>query len=151
MASRGPFLLVAVDTRDHRDRQVIDEAAALARDLGVVVRLVTATTHEASRSSKMLGLDDHADEVDAEKHALMAKLEGLIGPFEQANVPVRCVVAVGDPAQVVLERARLARLVVIGTHGRKGLNRLLFGSVAEEVVRHSPSPVVVVRTHGLET
>jgi nucleotide-binding universal stress UspA family protein len=38
-----------------------------------------------------------------------------------------------------------ADLIVIGTHGRSGLNRLLLGSVAEEVVRGSPVPVLLVR------
>lgn len=37
-----------------------------------------------------------------------------------------------------------ADLMVLGTHGRSGLNRLLFGSVAENVVRHSPVPVLLV-------
>jgi nucleotide-binding universal stress UspA family protein len=37
-------------------------------------------------------------------------------------------------------------LVVIGTHGRKGLNRLLIGSVAEKVIRRAKIPVLVVRS-----
>ncbi|MFA5353150.1 MAG: universal stress protein [Thermodesulfovibrionales bacterium] len=36
-------------------------------------------------------------------------------------------------------------LVVIGTHGRKGLDRVLFGSTAERIVRNSPCPVLTVR------
>ena len=39
-----------------------------------------------------------------------------------------------------------ADLIVIGTHGRSGLGRLLMGSVAENVVRHAPVPVLLVRT-----
>jgi nucleotide-binding universal stress UspA family protein len=38
-----------------------------------------------------------------------------------------------------------ADLIIMGTHGRSGLNRILFGSVAEGVVRHSPVPVLLVR------
>lgn len=38
-------------------------------------------------------------------------------------------------------------LVVMGTHGRTGVKRVVLGSVAEHVVRHSPCPVVTVRTH----
>lgn len=40
-----------------------------------------------------------------------------------------------------------ADLMVLGTHGRSGFSRLLFGSVAENVVRHSPVPVLLVRDH----
>jgi nucleotide-binding universal stress UspA family protein len=147
VASRGTFLLVAVDPDDPGDLLVIDEAASLARDLGVSVRLLTALPHEGSRSTKLLGLDDE-DQIEAHKAARLAKLEALTEAFELNRVAVQCVVGVGDPAHVVLERARLARLVVLGTHGRGGLPRLLFGSVAEVVIRQSPTPVVVVRTHA---
>ena len=42
-------------------------------------------------------------------------------------------------------------LVVMGTHGRTGFSRVLAGSVAENVVRHSPIPVLTVRTPGTGT
>lgn len=48
---------------------------------------------------------------------------------------------------IVAEAARVgADLIVIGSHGRRGLRRLFLGSVAEHVVRHSPVPVLVVRS-----
>jgi nucleotide-binding universal stress UspA family protein len=51
------------------------------------------------------------------------------------------------PAQEISELARDldANLVIVGTHGRRGLSRVLLGSVAEGVVRLSPCPVLVVR------
>jgi len=147
VASRGTFLLVAIDPNDSGHQQVIDEAAVLAKDLGASVRLISALPHEASRSTKLLGLEDE-DEIVAHKAERMKQLEALTGPFEMLDISVRCVVGVGDPAHVVLERARLARFVVLGTHGRGGVPRLLFGSVAEEVIRHCPTPVLVVRTHS---
>lgn len=53
----------------------------------------------------------------------------------------------GPPAEVILARARSlgASLIVIGTHGRTGVARLLLGSVAERVVREAPCSVLVVR------
>jgi nucleotide-binding universal stress UspA family protein len=48
-----------------------------------------------------------------------------------------------------LAAALEADLVVVGTHGRRGLTRLLMGSVAEAVVRLAPCPVMVVRPKGL--
>jgi nucleotide-binding universal stress UspA family protein len=52
----------------------------------------------------------------------------------------------GDTAEGIINCAKEfnADLIVIGTHSRSGLDRLLMGSVAEEVVRHSPIPVLVV-------
>lgn len=57
------------------------------------------------------------------------------------------VVEEGDPATTVLDVARRtgADLVVMGTHGRSGLQRLMLGSVAERVLRWSPIPVLTVR------
>ena len=53
----------------------------------------------------------------------------------------------GDPAAVILDLAATAKcdLIVVGTHGRTGLGRLLMGSVAERVMRRSPCPVLTVR------
>lgn len=55
------------------------------------------------------------------------------------------VVADGKPADVILEHAQDADMVVMGTHGRKGLGQKILGSVAETVVRRSPTTVTVVK------
>ncbi len=54
----------------------------------------------------------------------------------------------GDAATEILRQAgeTKADLIVMGTHGRKGLTRFLMGSVAEQVVRRAPCPVVTVKT-----
>jgi nucleotide-binding universal stress UspA family protein len=60
---------------------------------------------------------------------------------------VRHLMAEGDPAHAILRTARENQcdLIVMGTHGRAGLNRFLMGSVAEEVVRKAPCPVMTVK------
>jgi nucleotide-binding universal stress UspA family protein len=54
----------------------------------------------------------------------------------------------GEPARGILEGARQvgAAMIVMGTHGRRGLSHALLGSVAEKVVRESEIPVLTVRT-----
>ena len=56
----------------------------------------------------------------------------------------------GDPADVILQTAEQigCDLIVLGTHGRTGLRRLLMGSVAERVLRHAVCPVLTVRASG---
>jgi nucleotide-binding universal stress UspA family protein len=58
----------------------------------------------------------------------------------------------GDPAAEILRVARESKcdLIVMGTHGRRGLGRLLMGSVAEQVVRKAPCPVVTVKAPFVE-
>jgi nucleotide-binding universal stress UspA family protein len=53
----------------------------------------------------------------------------------------------GDPAQEILATAnqRHCDLIVIGTHGKKGLQRVIVGSVAEDVLRRAYCPVLAVR------
>lgn len=53
----------------------------------------------------------------------------------------------GDAAGSIvnLSQSEKADLIIMGTHGRQGLNRLLFGSVAEKVVKTSPIPVMTIR------
>lgn len=63
------------------------------------------------------------------------------------DVSVRTSQVEGSPAQEIVEYAEDEGidLVVMGTHGRSGVDRLLLGSVAERVVRTSPVPVLTVR------
>ena len=57
------------------------------------------------------------------------------------------VVLTGVPYQEISRFAEEEKidLIVIGTHGKTGLDRMLFGSTAEQVVRHAPCPVITVR------
>lgn len=53
----------------------------------------------------------------------------------------------GSPATEIVKAAKewLADVIVIGSHGRRGVPRVLLGSVAEGVMRHAPCPVLVIR------
>ena len=58
----------------------------------------------------------------------------------------------GEPSQEIIRTAKKesADLIVMGTHGRTGLDHIIFGSTAERVVRKSPSPVMTIRLPGKE-
>ena len=64
-----------------------------------------------------------------------------------AQIPVRHVLLEGDPATEIVRYGRDAGmdLIVMGTHGRTGLERLLMGSVAEKVLRDASCSVLVVK------
>lgn len=67
--------------------------------------------------------------------------------FESDSCTAR--VVLGDPAEEILNYAQAEGidLIIIGTHGRKGLERIIFGSVAERVVKKSPVPVLTVNPY----
>lgn len=60
-------------------------------------------------------------------------------------------VLVGDAADSIVAYARenLIDLIIMGTHGRRGLEHAIFGSVAEKVVKFSPVPVLTVNPHRI--
>ncbi|RWY54333.1 universal stress protein [Mucilaginibacter gilvus] len=62
------------------------------------------------------------------------------------NYPVKTFVEQGDPAKVIVMVAENwnADIIVMGTHGRKGIAHLLMGSVAEDVLRHSKKALVII-------
>ncbi len=62
------------------------------------------------------------------------------------------VVLVGHPAEEIVKFAteQMIDLIIIGTHGFKGLERMIFGSVAEKVVKMSPCPVLSVNTYKVK-
>jgi nucleotide-binding universal stress UspA family protein len=68
------------------------------------------------------------------------------------EVRVESRVEEGEPATGIVSAARAMEsdLIVMGTHGRTGLGRLLMGSVAENVLRTAPCPVVTVKTPDVE-
>jgi nucleotide-binding universal stress UspA family protein len=81
-----------------------------------------------------------------DKEPLRAKLHQLLP--SDPNVPVDHRLAEGDAATEILRLANETRsdVIVMGTHGRTGLARVLMGSVAEQVVRRAPCPVVTMKT-----
>lgn len=65
------------------------------------------------------------------------------------GLDVRVMVETGDPDRVIVDQALTqgSSLVVMGTHGRRGFDRLLHGAVAERVLRRAPCPVLMIPPH----
>jgi universal stress protein A len=81
-----------------------------------------------------------------ERQAARAQLDQIQAPFSGLAIERRF--EEGDPATGILHVAEELKsdLIVMGTHGRTGLGRLLMGSVAEKVVRMAKCPVLTVKT-----
>jgi nucleotide-binding universal stress UspA family protein len=85
------------------------------------------------------------DEAGLETKALQAAQE-FIGKHLKGSHDVQIKAATGDPAEVIVHYVKDngIDLIVMGTHGRHGLDRTLYGSVADKVLRASPVPVLCV-------
>jgi nucleotide-binding universal stress UspA family protein len=76
------------------------------------------------------------------------RLSDLVSALTTAGVPSEFLILGGLPTDSILDAARTqtADLIVMGTHGRRGLSHALFGSIAESVLRKSSCPVLMVRS-----
>ena len=65
----------------------------------------------------------------------------------KAHPKVRYHIKKGDPFEAIIEGAEdfMSDLIVLATHGRTGVKRLVIGNVAEKIVRHAPCPVLTVK------
>ncbi|MFA1611951.1 universal stress protein [Halobellus rubicundus] len=95
------------------------------------------------------GSEDWYQEAKADAEEILAEGRDLLAGERESDgaAAVETVTEVGRPAATIVEQARDrdADHVAVGSHGRRGVSRLLLGSVAEHVARRSPVPVTIVR------
>jgi len=133
-------ILVPIDFSPSSE-EALDYACELAGKLGAVVHLVNALGPVGELPLSQQMLDELAGEHERGLDELMARRRRVaaFGPR---------IVEAADPRDLILAAAARvdADLIVMGTHGRRGLSRFVLGSVAEDVVRRSPCPVLAVRS-----
>jgi nucleotide-binding universal stress UspA family protein len=138
-----PFrhLLVPIDFSDYSNR-ALDEASDLAGRTGARLTLLHVVELPAVFRGAPPG--QVVRDVDAMARAKLDAWAGLVAP----PVPVTQIVRVGPAAGQILSVLHddpTFDLVVAGSHGRTGFQRLMLGSVAEKLVRFAPRPVLVAR------
>jgi nucleotide-binding universal stress UspA family protein len=142
-------ILIPVDGSETSNRAVV-AALQMARENGGRVRLV----HALDELAYLSGYEYSADLLKAARDQGSRVLEDAQVMARSAGVPAdgKLVETAGRRlGELVAEEARNweADLVVVGTHGRRGMSRILLGSGAEQVLRLAPVPVLAVRTpHG---
>jgi len=140
--------LIATDGSD-RSLRAARRAAELLRPADQVTLLTVVTEVPGDDAGGFEGSVYTPEEMEREWNAEMAEareeLERTAGALSTARVDKR--IEVGEVAGTICHVAEElgADVVVVGSHGRTGLERLFLGSVSEHVVRHAPCPVLVVR------
>jgi nucleotide-binding universal stress UspA family protein len=134
---------------DFSDRSgyAFDAAHALARDYGARLLVLHVRQPMLVSFGELPALPPEGPEP---REVLLARLREW-KPADP-SVKVEYVLCEGDPATEILgiARSRGCDLIVMGTHGRTGLGRLLMGSVAEMVARKAPCPVFTLKTPFVE-
>ena len=119
----------------------LELAGALARDYGARLVIVHVVEPLAATIDGIV-----IPQPEQYFEDLRRKLE-QVRPLER-DIPVQHAFVKGAPVPEILRTIRdeACDLVVMGTHGRTGLGRLLMGSVAEQIIRKASCPVLTVKT-----
>jgi universal stress protein A len=141
-------ILCPVDFSD-QSRQALRWAAAIAQSRGAQLTVMTVVEPLLAQAAAIrLGVD-LTDAANADTTpALREVVETAVPEDVRQATHVRLEVAIGDAAEGILRtaRERQAEVIVMGTHGRGGLRKLILGSTAEQVLRRAEAAVLVVPT-----
>lgn len=143
-------IMCAVDLSED-SKPVARFAANMAESLGASVLVIYA----APSLSQYVGFHVPPNTIETFVDEILTGAEQNMKTFVEENfknVEAEGKVLVGYASEEILRHATEDHcdLVIMGTHGRKGFDRILFGSVAEKVVQNSPVPVMTVRPEDLE-
>ncbi len=138
-------IVCALDLSDH-SKLVADYAKSYAKMSNASIVAVYA----APTLTQYSGFHVPPNTIDSFVGEIVSGAETAMAEFiaeHFAGVEVRAEIVVGYAAEEILDLVEKenADLVVMGTHGRTGIDRILFGSVAERVVKSSPVPVLTIR------
>lgn len=144
-------ILVPLDGSELSEK-VLPHVETLARCTGaeiILIRAIIQPFEGASSAASMTGympvmLPDVKEQVHEEAVGYLNKIKY---DLSARGLRVSTIVQEGDAGEVILEYARHedVDLIAMSTHGRTGLGRALFGSVAEEVLRGAGKPVMLIR------
>jgi nucleotide-binding universal stress UspA family protein len=147
--TRFRHILVPVDGSPSADK-ALDEAIRLAIFSGAKISLL----HVLDDLSHVSGFEPATYYVQQMVPLMRAAGESLLARQGEKvlarGLQVECVLIAEGPGRIcehVAEHARISQadLIVVGSHGRRGVSRLLLGSDAEQIIRLAPVPVLVVR------
>ncbi|WP_455378183.1 universal stress protein [Petrachloros mirabilis] len=137
-------ILVPIDFSDC-SLEALEYAAVIAGQANASIDLV----HVLEPVS--YGLDftlSHAEERQQKRERINSNLQALSAALSAAGLRVKSHLRGGVPADAILDDMRVLQsdLIVMGTHGRRGLSHMMAGSVAEAVLRRADRPVLTVRS-----
>ena len=136
-------ILIVADDSDSSIK-AIKYGYSLADDLGAEVTLLYVIETAWTMGDVDAGIfaDDATKESEESAKNFLTRMKSEYG----AGIKTNLLIPVGDVRKIVLETAKSveAKMIVTGTHGRTGFNKLLQGSISESIIHHSGVPVCVV-------
>jgi nucleotide-binding universal stress UspA family protein len=139
-------ILVALDDSDPADGALEFALALASTARSVIICCSAVATGQLVDNAAIYGCDP-APYVREAREAALARLDVETSGVATRGRQIERVILEGDAVDAILAASteRSADVIVCGSHGRRGLHRLMMGSVAESLVRRSAVPVAVVR------
>ena len=130
--------------------KALDYARLLAKELDAMIELVHVCEIPSTLGPELVvGLpgEPPVSVEDLIRSRGEVQLNDLLATVQDKGITARGRVLVGKPAELIVETATRDKvdLIVMGTHARRGLSRVVLGSIAESVIRSAPCPVLTVR------
>lgn len=139
-------ILCPIDFSDF-SRRALDHALAIANwyESTITVLHVFSTIPLAPRAPGPMALDPLVL-TDADREELLAEVRRFVGQESSPGIGIESMVYEGSTAEAILGQAATmaADLIVMGSHGRSGFERVLLGSITEKVLRKAMCPVLTV-------
>jgi nucleotide-binding universal stress UspA family protein len=147
-------ILIAVESSDSAKKVALtgyDISRALKAQVSLLHVVHEPTSFSSLKFSPIMGYDNSSglETVESDKlPELMEKSARFLNYLKEFldDEAISTVVKTGEYWETILETAHelKAELIVVGTHNRKGIERLFSGSIAEKVLHHSAVPVLIV-------
>ncbi|MFT4037699.1 MAG: universal stress protein [Thermomicrobiales bacterium] len=140
-------IVVGLDGSELSER-ALESGAELAKALNVPLHLVRVADLANVHWGSSEAADAYAQlsqEMAHEQTAASSYLDVMAAPLRDDGLTVTTEVRSGTAARELLKLSGPDDLLVVASHGRSGLERLLLGSVAEEVARKAQGPVLITR------
>ena len=133
--------IIAATDGSRYSKAAVDEAIKIAKASKgnlTIVSVVDVTEEFETEAPELTERFERQFKAMVERITKQAKAKG---------VKAEGIVKIGEPYNVIISaaKAKKADLIVMGSHGRRGLSRLLMGSVTERVIGHAKCPVLVVK------
>lgn len=143
------FVVVPVDFSEITDK-LVEYAVYMANRLSAEIQFVNVVDLYAGDA--MLGFAYMADLEETMVSNAKQKMADLVQDTKEKCKGCGGEILIGDPVEKIVDFARESRadLLIISTHGARGLEKILLGSVAERVLKRAHCPVLFVSPHRMK-
>jgi len=141
-------ILVPIDFSDN-SKKILKESVNLAKNFGAKLSVIFVMQSFADYSGFFvphIPIDQFQNEM---LDSAQKKMESFLEDNLEDSASCDRHITIGDVGEEIINYAEKidAGMIVMGTHGYKGLERVLFGSVAEQVVKNAPCPVLTINPY----